>query len=771
MRIPILLSRAARLVDRGRTMVWPALALSLLLTANASANASDTNTETKPPGNDTPGGAAGTPNTSDETAARSVQATLRSTFLESVTVAATRSQRVLKETPGQIDVIDAAEIAELGHTGIADLVRFTPGIYVDGDLTRLGANGFNIRGIGGNRVLTQIDGIPTAEQFDFGPLSITQQSLDVDLLASAEIVRSAGSALYGSDALGGVVSLVTRTPRSYLGNRNHYLGLRAGYDGRADETSESVVFARGNDRVQGSIFYGRRDGEELDNQGTAPNPIDRRQDNALLRLGFRTGVGGQLETALEWFDGRADTEVLSGRAPASPFASAVLDFDAVDRHERRRVSAEHSLLPDTFFADSFLWRAYWQDADTEQVTDELRGNAAGPSQRDGLLTFDQETFGVEAEVRKALDRKSVQVLTYGFSLRRDSFDQLRDRSEFFLDSGQPVPTTLAFPSKYFPQSDVEELGLFVQGELQLFGDRLRVVPGLRFDRYELDADQNDLVFLEGNPGTPPPADLTDQAVSPKLGLVLAVNEQVSVFAQYARGFRAPPMSDVNNGFTNLAGGYRTLANPDLQPETSDNFELGVRAVLGRASFSVVGFDNRYEDFIETVTLGFDPVTFLIEFQPQNVDAVRISGVELAGEARIGRAWQLRGAYTYIEGDNETLDEPLESIAPPRLAAGLRYGAPGGRWGAALSATVTASKDADDLPSDSTQFQAPGYEVFDLAAWVSLTTDLSLQVSVWNLSDETYWQWPYVRGQSAGSATIDRYTSPGRSFGAQLRYQF
>ena len=706
------------------------------------------------------------------------------TFLETVTVAATRSERTLEETPGKIDVIQNDEITKLGYTSVTDLVRFAPGVYVEGDLTRLGTSGFNVRGIGGNRVLTEIDGIPTTEQFDFGPFSVTQYSLDLDMLERVEIVRSAGSALYGSDALGGVVSLVTRSPRGYLGDAPQYLGLRAGHDSRADETSESVVYARGNETWQGSIVYTRRDGAELDNQGkletedftrTAPNPIDRSQNNALLKLG-RTGQTSQLQAAFEWFDGESETEVLSGRAPASPFASAVRDLDTVDTQSRTRLSVEQSLVQPSTVADSLLWRAYYQEADTDQVTDEIREGSLGLSRRNGLLTFDQETLGFEFEGRKGLGRSDRQVLTYGLTLQNETFDQLRDRTEVLLATGEPVPTQLVFPTKYFPESDVQEAGAFVQAEFDLWNSRLRLIPGVRYDRYALDANAQDRIYLDGNPGTPEPVDITDEAISPKLGMVLSLNEAWSLSAQYARGFRAPPMSAVNNGFTNQAGGYRTLANPDLDPETSDNLELGLRGRFARGSFSVTVFDNHYDDFIETVTLGFHPTDALIEFQPQNIQEVEISGIEAAAELRLTPSWRWRTAYSYIEGDSYTEDgvndgEPLESIAPSRLVSGLRYASTGGRWGVEGTATLASSKRASDLPAESTQFRPPGYEVFDLAGWFALTPRISLQATAWNLTDATYWQWTYVRGRTAGAADLDRYTSPGRSFGLQARIHF
>lgn len=702
-----------------------------------------------------------------------------SVFLDAVTVASTLSERSLMDTPGQIDLVGSSEIQELGYTNVQDLVTFLPGVTVEGDLDRLGFGGFSIRGIGGNRVLTLVDGVPTAERFDFGPFSVQRFGVDVESIDSLEVVRSAGSALYGSDAIGGVVSLVTQSPRDYLLGKDQAARLRAGYDSRAEEFSGSATYARGGDTWQGSLVYTFRDGGELENQGTidtpdrnrtVANPIDRRSDNALLKLTNTANPSGEFGLSVELFDGEANTEVFTSRAPASPFASAVLDNDAVDTQERQRISAYVQRIGTSSIADSLLVRGYFQEAETAQLTDETRLGFAGESQRDGSLSFDQSSYGANLEAAVELGSSS-SVLTYGANYRFDSFEQFRDRTEFLISSGAPVPTSLIFPTKYFPDSETEELGIFAQTELSLLDGRVQLLPGVRYDRYDLDADENDQIFLNGNPGQAAPIDLSEDSVSPRLGAVVAASDKFSFFAQYAQGFRAPPMSAVNNGFTNQAGGYRTLPNGDLEPETSDNYEFGIRTQLDKVSFTLTYFDNRYDDFIETVFLGFNPFVGLVEFQPQNITDVQISGFELGGQIQWSRDWSSRFAYADIEGENRDSNEPLESIEPARLVTGLRYAPATQRWGFQLIGTFHSSKSASDLPSDSTQFRPPSAEVFDLSAWYALTNRITLSVNAWNLTDETYWIWPQVRGRSATSTTIDRYSAPGTTFGGQVRVRF
>ena len=91
------------------------------------------------------------------------------TFLDSVTVTATLRPVPVRETPGVVSVIDDEAIQERLIQNAADLVKYEPGVDVENSVTRLDLNGFNIRGIGGNRVLTRIDGVETSEQSTSAP--------------------------------------------------------------------------------------------------------------------------------------------------------------------------------------------------------------------------------------------------------------------------------------------------------------------------------------------------------------------------------------------------------------------------------------------------------------------------------------------------------------------------------------------------------------------------------------------------------------------------
>ena len=400
------------------------------------------------------------------------------TFLDSVTVTATLRPTLVRETPGTVTVIDSDIIQGRQLETFADLVKYEPGVYVENHVTRLGLNGFNIRGIGGNRVMTQVDGVQTSEQFDFGPFNVHQVGLDLDALQSVEIVRSANSALYGSDALGGVVSLFTKDPADYLRDQRFYIGAKTTWDGRAGDISGNLTLAGGTERLQASLFASVNRGNEIRNKGTvkttdvtrtAANPQDVHSQQLLGKVVFAATPGNIWRVAAEVYDTRVDTEWVSdmGLTRLGPFTYDTLDSRAVDTQARLRLSLDHTLV-DRAGLDQLSWRVYGQRNDTAQVVDRERLTFAfGPpthSTRHETVDYEQSGYGVSAQGQTWLGNSGNGVLvTFGASYKTDRFDILRDRSEVNLQTGAPVPTSLIFPTKYFPESDAAEAGSYVPG--------------------------------------------------------------------------------------------------------------------------------------------------------------------------------------------------------------------------------------------------------------------------------------------------------------------
>ncbi len=707
--------------------------------------------------------------------------------LDREVVVATRAARALVDVPNTVDVIDRKTMDERLVRDLKDLFRYEPGISVPSGFGRFGIGDIRIRGLGGNRVLIQTDGIPVSDAFSIGSFSNANRNfVDLDTLKQVEVLRGPGSSLYGSDALGGVVSFRTKDPEDYLtGGKRSHVGLKLGYESDWNGLFGGATVAAGGDRWSGMVAVGHRQGVEQDNkrnnQGdravdgslrTAPNPQERDGRSLLAKLVFAPSDTQRWRLTVEGNEDASRTDVRSSLGFSALTNTTVTAQYGDDHQTRARVALAHEIdALNAGFADSLHWTVYRQDSETTQRTDEFRTLASGARQRrQRAFDFDQRLVGAEAVLSKRLQFGSVEhVVTYGAEFARTETRQKRDGLATNLATGASTPVISPdnFPVRDFPNSRTTTTALFVQDEIGFADGAFRLVPALRIDHYAL-RPTIDTIFAADNPGVAA-VDLEKTSIAPKLGAVWTFAPDWSLFAGYARGFRAPPYADVNIGFTNLSFGYTAIANPDLKPETSDGFEAGVRYGGEAFWFGLSLYDNRYRDFIESLSfVGIDDQGLQV-FQSRNVSDARIRGAELKGGVNFGSfsetlaGWSLRGAAAYARGEDRNDDVPLDSVDPLRGSLGLAYDRD--HWGAELAGTFA---DRKDRVSSATLYRPEGYAVFDLLAhWRFPGTGVRLNVGVFNLGDKTYTDWADVPGVSSSSRTLDRYTRPGRSFAASV----
>jgi hemoglobin/transferrin/lactoferrin receptor protein len=425
----------------------------------------------------------------------------------------------------------------------------------------------------------------------------------------------------------------------------------------------------------------------LDSTRTAPNPQDGYSDSVLAKAVWEPGDSHTLRFSIEQSRSDVFSDVITART-SSP-ALTVLSLLGNDEQERRRFALEHEFRGlGLALLDGGEWRIYRQDGETTQYTSEERRVVAGATTslrlRDRVFRFNEDSVGGELTLRKALDTGAVShQFTWGVELLQTDIDQLRDGYELNRTTG--VRTAFVgietFPVRDTPLTRTRETGLYLQDELRI--GAWTITPSVRVDRYELDPT-TDAIFGADNPGITPTS-LTDTTVSPRLGIVWRASDRITAFASYSAGFRSPPFGDVNVGLTNSLARYTTLPNADLKPETSDNFELGLRWSRGAAFASLSVYANRFDDFIESFSfIGIQPGTGFTLFQSRNVDEVEIHGVELKGElplAGLLPGLALRAAASWGEGDDRNADQPLNTVDPARAVVGLEYrrlGAPLGR---------------------------------------------------------------------------------------------
>ena len=700
-------------------------------------------------------------------------------IIEEVTVVAKR-RMPLASAPATVTIIGREQIATTLSSDIRDLVRYEPGVTVRNDPVRFGVDSFAIRGVGGDRVAAEIDGVAVAESFSVGVLADSGRIFtDMDFIERVEILRGPASALYGSDAIGGVVLFHTLDPDDLLEGRSFASQWRAGYRGDTDGWSASALNAWDAGRMQLLLGYAHRANQETDIAGPLkPNPRDSRSDQALGKLILPQVGGGPLEITLEAGRVRDRTRVdaLLGVAPRFTNTTAMRGDDTA---ERVRLGLEHSLQPDNRFADEIVWRIHAQRTDTEQITDERRRAApprSPPVELQRAFRLEDELAGAELIASRTFGAGAwSHELVYGAEIEAGRVTELRDGYQRDLDTGVVSTAILGevFPLRDFPITRRIEAGLYVQDEMRSPNGRWRITPGLRFDVYRLRPDE-DAIYREDNPSARAVA-LDERALSPKLAVLHEFSDQLGAFVQYARGFRSPPFEDVNIGLEIPLFNYRAVPNPDLRPETSDAFELGLRT-RGAAFHATLSVHyTRFKDFIESrVNLGVDANGATL-FQSRNIEQARMYGLEFDGRLDLGvlqpdlAGWSVALNAAWARGEDTVADQPLNSVEPAKAALLIDYDAPTG-WGARLAARAAAKKHrvADGAAR---LFRTDGYFVLDAFVHLPLGKRGRVNLGLANLTDQHYIEWIDVRGRAADDPLTPYAANAGRHGSVAVNWRF
>ncbi len=706
------------------------------------------------------------------------------TVLDTVVVVASRAPEPLSQVVASIAQVERDDLDRHLVHDLEGLARYVPGIGVVRDSHRFGANGFSIRGLDGNRVRVLVDGIALADAYSIGQFASAGRDLvDLDIVENVEILRGPASTLYGSDALAGVVAFRTRDPEHLLarGDDHRHLGMRIGFDSVDDSRLLSASWAgeSGDARWQGMAVAGQRRGHENDNRAwraeDGANPTDYRRNSVLAKLVHDTGDAGRYVLTLDGSREDRRTSVNSLRFGSGRF-NTTYRLDADDRGQRGRASLAGRWQPSLRWLQSLDAQLYLQDTSVRQDSDQYRlPDAATPFESLRWRRFDYDAGAAGMNLlgqSRHRGRWGEHWQVFGVDLARQRYEGLRDGVETNLATGSTSSLILGepLPVRDFPNTDADSLALFWQDEIRL-NRRLAIIPGLRAEWYRLRA-KPDAIFIEDFPDADP-VDVDERQITPRLAARWSLGGGHSLFAQYARGFRAPPFGDVNIGLILPVYHYEVRANPDLRPERSHGLELGWRHVGAQWRASVSAYENRYRDLIESrANLGIEPGTGMLVFQSVNRDRALIRGVEadllwhLDTLSAGLTGWSLRGAAAWSRGDDLRREQPLNGIEPPRATLGLRYDADNGLWGVEAAMVAVRGKSRIDHSSGEL-FAPPGHARFDLYAWAEPWRGVRINAGLLNLADRRYWDWSGVRGVRANDEALGFYSRPGRSFAVSV----
>jgi len=703
--------------------------------------------------------------------------------LDPIVVVASKVPRQLSEVAAQVTVIDIDAIRAGMVEDVDGLLKYEPGLEMETAGTRFGATGINIRGVSGNRVDIELDGVPVRDQFAIGAYSNGGRALvEPDRIKRVEILYGPASVMYGSNALGGVMSITTWDPSDLLSatSNPYWFGFRAGYQGMNDSWVGSGIAAWGENEHGMLAAATYRSGHEVDNQApaeTPPDPQDWDSQDFMFRYTFDSNGGNRLRFSAERSEREVTTQInsLLGYGRRFRWTTAMVGDD---QDESQRLSLDFDFSTKNWQQGTI--RVFNVSHETDQWTFEERGIAPHPVKIARRFQYGQDLSGVDFVMfREAEWGRSKHRIGLGGQWIRTDIAELRDGLQTSLLDGSTTNIILGeeMPVRDFPKSRTDKFGLWLQDEIGLADGRWEIIPALRWDRYDLDPEP-DSIWTGDNPDTEV-VSVSESRATPRLGVLFHPVENWSVYGQYSEGFRAPPFEDANIGFDIPLFGFRAIPNPDLESETSQGIEFGLRRFSAGSRVSFAVFRTDFDDFIESrVLIGRDPETGDLIFQSRNINEARIQGMDLRYDQDLSawsdnlEGWMFNLAAYWSEGENRLSGESLNSIAPPQAVMGISWMSSDASWDAAITGTFTSAKDESDIDqSNGNRYVTPSWVTVDLSAGWRPLTWMELRAGIFNVFDETYWRWLDVANLEADDPMIPLLSRPGRSYSITARFTF
>ena len=632
-------------------------------------------------------------------------------------VTASRVEESVLGATAAVSVVTSEDLQELSLRTIPEALRYSSGVLVQ--KTTHGHGSPYVRGFTGRQNLLMVDGVRVNNStYRSGPVQYWN-TLDSNAIARMELAKGPQSTLYGSDALGGALNVISKNT-GYQDEQGWFYGGSAYY--KFDTNSHSHV-----GRIEHRFGEGQKWGALL---GYSAKDFGDIKDSNLGRM-TRTGYDEQ-NFDLKFQYALNDTTELS-------FAHQYINQDDVWRwhstlFNRGWTHGNHVTQP-----GSLTYRTYDQERSLTYLKLE------GESQHNLLEEWQATVSYQKSQDSETRDgRYSVaEVDTFGFTFQGNGtvkdgelvwgLDYYHD--EVSSDANQPRRRPVADDSSY------DTLGAFAQYKFDLT-DNLKITTGARSSYFKAKWGK---VFNRST-GLDESGSEDWGNLSFSLGANYKLTEDTAIFGSVSQGFRAPNLEDLTGSNVSNSSD-EVVGSTNVDSEEVVSLELGVKHDDGNFRLTSSVFYTHLDNPIVYVddNTGASPLTRII-----NGDSGYLFGAELEGQWDFAQDWSLRGHLTWQDGKQKLLNEiggftsedTIRRLSPFSGSVSLKWSHPNERFwveGSVLAAATQdnlAARDLGDdqrIPSNGT----PGYIVGSMRAGYKVTDSLELNLGLENLTDEDY----------------------------------
>jgi hemoglobin/transferrin/lactoferrin receptor protein len=668
--------------------------------------------------------------------------------LDTVVVSGSRTEKILLDVPASMSVITEDDIQRSGAEQVGELLRDVPGISVT-DTSVAGSKRVRIRGEIGSNVLILVDGQEVSEQRSFhagAPLMV-----DPYIIKRIEVVKGPASVLYGSKAIGGVVNIITKKG----GKLPLQAELNTSFDSSTNGFNANAQLYGSANNFDYRLSISRAiHGDREVPSGTDDNIAYQNQDGVLENTSFDNSdvnaylaynmdnmtIGGRIENYKSDTESHTDNGIIEDGLDGFQ-----LDLPKQDR-EKVSIFIEAEDITESLV--KMRLDAFHQVRERDFLQNLLVNVAVGPPgsemniDLDLKTVFEQKNSGLQGQFDFVLHPD--HYIVSGFEITRDK-----------MVSNVTTSTTTTYINTPFPpfngtsvdltdttvESHQDTKAIYLQDEWSI-NDDVTLTGGVRqtWVDSELDKENSDVLDkLDSN---------ESRAVG-SLALVYSGIANTAIRAGWSQGFRVPSLLELLEG-TPHGGSGILYANPDLDPETSNSYEIGLRFDKQQFTFDGAVFYTEAKDYITTVNCSSSTASCSTPFtsddrQYTNVNGANTFGLELFSAYQfIDSPFSIYSNLTYLRREFEFAEFSTYHTGLPSFE---------GRVGLEMVTTynnidywgdfyVRGAVDSDEESPDTTgrdKEHNAGWATLNLSvgADIGIKTPLNLSLHVNNIFDKTY----------------------------------
>jgi len=590
---------------------------------------------------------------------------------ETIVVSATRTEVSLQDAPGAITVITAVDIADTPARDIVDILSETPGISLRGRGVG-GRKTISIRGAENRHTLILINGRRiAASDAVMGHSNYENSWIPLEDIERVEVVRGPLSALYGSEALGGIVNIITKAPTDrWQGSIKLSGGVTSGDGGNNTNMGATISGPIVADRLGISISVEALHDEPVEDEDNPPfTEIEGREILTFSPKIFLTPFG---DHRFELFASYSDEE--RDLVDSRNVSGVARVRDSLYKLKKYTAGLGWSGTVGPTFSKINLYRS------------QIDKDTINTFRHDGSQTFSPDIATNDVVDAQTSFQLAGQLVTLGGEYRDESIE---------ADSLEQIGG----------KETINHKAVFAQVEIGLLDNRLLLTPGLRYDYHEFFGSE----------------------YSPRIYALYKLTDQLNLKAGYGHAFNAPTAKQVSPGYFAFTGPHQFFGNPNVKPEYSDSYEVGIEYFGDKITAKSFYFFSDIKDLIAYNQIG--QVGRVRRYEADNIEKARIQGVETELSFELPHDLRLSTSYTWLDAEDRQSGEPLDGRPEHSAAVKLKHNfAPLG-----LNSVLRYQYVGKQYYQSGVD-EAPGYSLWHTAVEKTITDQISIQVGVDNIAD-------------------------------------